>query len=149
MIAPIRKALEGDASPRGRVAPHAILGAMYEQKGMYDEAIANFRDAEGQSGGIPVYVAQLAHAQAASGNRAEALRLLEELKRPRQKYVPPEEIAAVYVALGQKETAFEWLEQAYRIRSASLINLKVDPRFDVLRSDQRFSDLARRIGLPQ
>src|SRR5712664_453820 len=149
VIAPIRKALEGDASPRGRVAPHAILGAMYEQKRMYDEAIANFRDAVGQSGGIPVYIAQLAHAQAASGNRAEALRLLEELKRPRQKYVPPEEIAAVYVALGQKETAFKWLEQAYRIRSASLINLKVDPRFDVLRSDQRFSDLARRIGLPQ
>jgi TolB-like protein/DNA-binding winged helix-turn-helix (wHTH) protein/Tfp pilus assembly protein PilF len=149
VIAPIRKALEGDASPRGRVAPHAILGAMYEQKGMYDEAIANFRDAVGQSGGIPVYVAQLAHAQAASGNRAEALRLLEELKRPRQKYVPPEEIAAVYVALRQKETAFEWLEQAYRIRSASLINLKVDPRFDSLRSDQRFTDLVRRVGLPQ
>lgn len=149
VIAPIRKALEGDTSPRGRVAPHAILGAMYEQKGMYDEAIANFRDAVGQSGGIPVYIAQLAHAQAASGNRTEALRLLEELKRPRQKYVPPEEIAAVYVALGQKETAFEWLEQAYQAHSATLINLKVDPRFDSLRSDRRFSDLVRRIGLPQ
>ncbi len=149
VIAPIRKALEGDASPRSRVAPHAILGAMYEQKRMYDEAIANFRDAVAQSGGIPVYIAQLAHAQAASGNRTEAIRLLEELKRPRQKYVPPEEIAAVYVALGQKETAFEWLEQAYQIRSASLINLKVDPRFDSLRSDRRFSDLVRRIGLPE
>ena len=149
VVSPIRKALEGDVSPRGRVAPHAILGAMYEQKGMYDEAIANFRDAVGQSGGIPVYIAQLAHAQAASGNRTEALRLLEELKRPRQKYVPPEEIAAVYVALGQKESAFEWLEQAYQIRSASLINLKVDPRFDSLRSDQRFSNLVRRIGLPE
>ncbi len=149
-IAPIHKALEGDTSPRSRTAPHAILGAVYEQKGMYDEAIANFRDAVGQSGGIPVYIAQLAHAQAASGNKAEALRLLEELKRlPKDKYVPPDEIAAVYVALGQKETAFEWLEQAYQIRSASLINLKVDPRFDSLRSDQRFSDLARRIGLPQ
>ena len=149
VIAPINKALESDASHRSRVGPHAILGAVYEQKGMYDEAIANFRDAVGQSGGIPVYIAQLAHAQAASGNKAEALRLLEELKRPRQKYVPPEEIAAVYVALGQKETAFEWLEQAYQIRSASLINLKVDPRFDSLRSDQRFSDLVRRVGLPQ
>jgi TolB-like protein/DNA-binding winged helix-turn-helix (wHTH) protein/Tfp pilus assembly protein PilF len=149
-IAPIHKALEGDASPRSRVGPHAILGAVYEQKGMYDEAIANFRDAVGQSGGIPVYIAQLAHAQAASGNRAEALRLLEELKRlPRDKYVPPEEIAAVYAALREKETAFEWLEQAYQIRSASLINLKVDPRFDPLRSDQRFSDLVRRLGLPE
>ena len=149
-IAPIRKALESDTnSRRSRVNPHAILGAVYEQKGMYDEAIANFRDAVGQSGGIPVYIAQLAHAQATSGNKAEALRLLEELKRPKHKYVPAEEIAAVYAALGQKETAFQWLEQAYQIRSASLINLKVDPRFDSLRSDQRFSDLVRRIGLPE
>jgi len=135
---------------RSRPLPHSILGTIYEQKGMYDEAIANFRDAIGQSGGFPVYVAQLAHAQAASGNRAEALRIVEELKRlPKDKYVPPEEIAAVYLALGQKETAFEWLEQAYQIRSASLINLKVDPCFDSLRSDQRFSDLVRRIGLPE
>jgi TolB-like protein/DNA-binding winged helix-turn-helix (wHTH) protein/Tfp pilus assembly protein PilF len=149
-IAPIQKALKGDTSPRSRTGPHAILGAVYEQKGMYDEAIANFRDAVAQSGGIPVYVAQLAHTQAASGNRSEALRLLEELKRlPKDKYVPPEEIAAVYVALGQKETAFEWLEQAYQVRSASLVNLKVDPRFDSLRSDQRFSDLVQRIGLPE
>ncbi len=147
-IAPIHKALEGDTSPRSRTVPHAILGAVYEQKGMYDEAIANFRAAVGQSGGFPVYVAQLAHAQAASGNRAEALRIVEELKRlPKDKYVPPDEIAAVFAALRQKETAFEWLEQAYQIRSASLINLKVDPRLDSLRSDQRFSDLVRRIGL--
>jgi tetratricopeptide (TPR) repeat protein len=149
-IAPIHKALEGDSSPRSRTVPHAILGAVYEQKGMYDEAIADFRDAVGQSGGFPVYVAQLAHAQAASGNRAEALRIVEELKRlPKDKYVPPDEIAAVYAALQQKETAFEWLEQAYQVRSGSLINLKVDPRFDSLRSDQRFADLVRRIGLPE
>jgi tetratricopeptide (TPR) repeat protein len=150
-IVPIQKALKGDTSPpRSRTSPHAILGAVYEQKGMYDEAIANFRDAVGQSGGLPVYIAQLAHAHAASGNSAEALRLLEELKRlPRQKYVPPEEIAAVYAALGQKETAFKWLEQAYQVRSTSLINLKVDPRFDSLRSDRRFSDLVRRVGLPE
>jgi TolB-like protein/DNA-binding winged helix-turn-helix (wHTH) protein len=149
-IAPIHKALESDTSPRSRTVPHAILGAVYEQKGMYDEAIVNFRDAIAQSGGFPVYVAQLAHAQAASGNRAEALRIVEELKRlPKDKYVPLEEIAAVYAALQQKETAFEWLEQAYQVRSASLINLKVDPRFDSLRSDQRFSDLVRRVGLPE
>lgn len=148
-IAPIHKALEGDTSPRSRAVPHAILGAVYEQKGMYEEAIANFQEAVGQSGGIPVYIAQLAQAQAASGNRAEVLRLLKELKRPKQKYVPPEEIGAVYAALGQKDTAFQWLEQAYQVRSPSLVNLKVDPRFDGLRSDQRFSNLVRRIGLPE
>ena len=148
-IAPIEQALKSGPN-RPRPLPHSILGTIYEQKGMYDEAIVNFRDAIGQSGGFPVYVAQLAHAEAASGNRAEALRILEELKRlPKDKYVPPDEIAAVYAALRQKETAFEWLDQAYQVRSASLINLKVDPRFDSLRSDQRFSDLVRRIGLPQ
>jgi len=148
-IASTEQALKSGPN-RARPLPHSILGAIYEQKGMYDDAIVNFREAIGQSGGFPVYVAQLAHAQAASGNRAEALRIIEELKRlPKHKYVPPEEIAAVYTALGQKETAFEWLEQAYQVRSASLINLKVDPRFDSLRSDQRFLDLVRRIGLPQ
>jgi TolB-like protein/DNA-binding winged helix-turn-helix (wHTH) protein len=148
-IASIEQVLKGGPN-RARPLPHSILGASYEQKGMYDEAILNFRDAIGQSGGFTVYVAQLAHAQAASGNRAEALRIVDELKRlPKDKYVPPEEIAAVYAALQQKETAFEWLEQAYQVRSASLINLKVDPRFDSLRSDQRFSSLVRRVALPE
>jgi len=148
-VGPITKALAGEPNRRKRPNAHAILGAVYEQKRMYVEAIANFQDAVAQSGGAPTYIAQLAHAQAASGNRAEALKLLEEGKWPKHKYVPPEEIAAVYVALGEKETAFEWLEQAYQIRSASLINLKVDPRFDNVRSDQRFSNLVRRIGLPE
>jgi TolB-like protein/DNA-binding winged helix-turn-helix (wHTH) protein/Tfp pilus assembly protein PilF len=148
-IASIDEALKRGPN-RPRPLPHSVLGMVYEQKEMYDEAIVNFRDAIGQSGGFPVYVAQLAHAQAASGNRAEALRIVEELKRlPRDKYVPPDEIAAVFAALRQKETAFEWLEQAYQVHSASLVNLKVDPRFDSLRSDQRFLDLVRRIGLPQ
>jgi TolB-like protein/DNA-binding winged helix-turn-helix (wHTH) protein/Flp pilus assembly protein TadD len=148
-VGPITKALAGEPSHRQRPNAHAILGAVYEQKRMYVEAIANFQDAVAQSGGAPTYIAQLAHAQAASGNRAEALKLLEEGKWPKHKYVPPEEIAAVYVALGEKETAFEWLERAYQIRSASLINLKADPRFDNVRSDRRFSNLVRRIGLPE
>src|SRR5260370_38519849 len=113
---------------------------------MEDGVRVKFGEAIGQSGGFPAYVAQLAHAQAASGNRAEALRIVEELKRlPKDKYVPPEEIAAVYAALRQKETAFDWLEQAYEIRSASLINLKADPRVDSLRSAPRFSCLPPRI----
>jgi TolB-like protein/DNA-binding winged helix-turn-helix (wHTH) protein len=148
-IEPITKALESEPNRRNRPNARAILGAVYEQKRMYDKAIANFQDAVAQSGGAPTYIAQLAHAQAAAGNRAEALKLLEEGKWPKHKYVSPEEIAAVYVALDEKETAFEWLEQAYQIRSASLINLKVDPRFDDLRSDRRFSNLIRRIGLPE
>jgi len=133
-----------------RPLPHSILGLVYEQERQYDTAIAEFGEAIRDSGRLPVYIAQLAHAQAVSGNTAEALRIVEELNRlPKQKYVPPEEIAAIYVALGENETAFRWLQTAYDTHSASLINLNVDPRFDTLRADPRFSELVRRIGLPQ
>src|SRR5947207_4232198 len=98
---------------------------------MYEKAIAEFRGAIEQSNRLPVYLAQLAHAQAVSGDKAAAIRTLHQLKRlPKQKYVPPDQVAAIYVALGQTETAFEWLERAHTNRSAFLINLNVDPRFD-------------------
>jgi len=55
----------------------------------------------------------------------------------------------MYARLGEKDRAFEFLEKAYRDRSAELINLKVEPVFDFLHSDPRYADLLRRIGLPQ
>jgi len=57
-------------------------------------------------------------------------------------------IALVYTGLGDKDKAFEWLENAYNERNHWLIWIKVEPRFDSLRSDPRFTDLLRRIGLP-
>ena len=71
---------------------------------------------------------------------------MNELK---QKYVSPYFIALVYVGLGEKDQAFAWLEKAYQERHPYLILIKVEPVFDVLRSDPRFQDLVQRIGLPQ
>ena len=58
-------------------------------------------------------------------------------------------IALIYAALGDKDQAFAWLDKAEKEHDANLARLTVDPRFDSLRSDARFPDLVRRVGLPQ
>ena len=84
-----------------------------------------------------------------AGRRAEALNLLSELEeRSKRSYVPSYDVAIVYVGLGDNEGAFAWLEKAYEERCSRLIWLKAEPLFEPLRSDPRFGDLLRRIGLP-
>ena len=72
---------------------------------------------------------------------------LKELSKHR--YVSPYNIAIVYAGLNDKDQAFEWLEKAYDARSSWMTWLKVEPKFDSLRSDAHFTDLMRRVGLPQ
>jgi hypothetical protein len=84
-----------------------------------------------------------------AGGRRQAIDLLEKLKLlSRQEYVSPYAVALIYTALGDKNRAFLWLEKAYRDRYWMMAFFKVDPRLDPLRSDPRFADLLRRIGLP-
>ena len=71
---------------------------------------------------------------------------LEELSKSR--YVSPYDRATVYAGLGEKDQAIAWLEKAYQERSDGLVFLKVEPKFDGLRSDPRFADLLRRVGFP-
>jgi hypothetical protein len=76
-------------------------------------------------------------------------RVLDQLgATSKQRYVPALSFAVVYVGLGENEQAFLWLEKAYVERTNSLAYLKVDATWDPLRSDPRFADLVRRIGLP-
>lgn len=65
-----------------------------------------------------------------------------------EQYVPSLAFAVFYIDLGEKDKAFEWLEKAYAEREPWLSNLKVDPQFDSIRSDPRFKDLVRRVGIP-
>ncbi len=90
----------------------------------------------------------LAYTYAVSGNRADALKILEGLKaRSRKTYVSPAHIATVYAGLGEKDQAFEWLERAYTARSRSLAWLNVAREWDGLRSDPRFTALLAKVGL--
>ena len=75
--------------------------------------------------------------------------MLDELKQlSGQEYVPATSIALIYAGLGEKDQAFAWLDKGYEERAFQLQWLKIEPRWDSLRSDPRFQDLMRRIGLP-
>jgi TolB-like protein/DNA-binding winged helix-turn-helix (wHTH) protein/tetratricopeptide (TPR) repeat protein len=130
------------------VPVHLVLGQGYEQKSMPDKAIDELKKAVSLSGGSSVYVSSLAHAYAIAGRRKEARMLLRQLnEQAKHTYVPAFHIAIIHAGLGQKDQALAWLEKGYQERSAGMVWLKVDPRLDVLRSDPRFQDLLRRVGL--
>ena len=125
------------------------LARSYELKGMVDEAMATFHKAVENSGGSPLMKARLGSAYAGIGKTAEARRILRELEEEtKTRYVPPCVIAALYVGLGDKEQAFVWLERAYQERDVLLMTLNIEPHLDPIRSDERFRDLVRRVGLP-
>jgi len=91
---------------------------------------------------------ELGYVYAVSGQRKEARQILAELRDlSRRRYVSPVDIALIYAGLGEKDQAFDWLEKAYGEHSTKLIHIKMDPRFDILRSMPQFDDLLRRIGL--
>ena len=93
--------------------------------------------------------AALGHAYAMSHKTYEANKILDELNEfSKQQYVSPYEIAAIYVALGDNDRAFQLLEKAYTEHSFHFVNLNVSPHFKSVRSDPRFQDLIRRVGLP-
>ena len=127
----------------------AYLGQAYEQKGMYAQAIQEFQKAIAESGRNPIFVAALGHAYALASQRNEALKALDELKHlARGHYVSAYNFAILNAGLGRYEQALADLEQAGQEHSTLLVNLKVDPRLDALRTDPRFQDLLRHVGFP-
>jgi len=126
---------------------HYQLGQAYVQKRMYNEAIAELQKATELSGADTTFTANLAYAYAAAGRRGEALRMLKEVKnRPNHGFSNASEVALIYTGLGEKDQALTWLEKAYDEHFNP--SILVRPAFDPLRSDKRFQDLLRRIGLP-
>jgi len=82
------------------------------------------------------------------GNQDDALRVAEELKSTAKTDDDLIRMAQVFVGLGDKERAFEWLDKAYQHQAYWLKALKTDFMFDPLRSDPRFKDMLHRMGLP-
>ncbi len=138
-----RKALELD--------PHAwlaldVMGRALLLEGRPKEALRVFERAEEPP---PRLLAASARALIALGRRAEAERVLHGLEgEAKRHYVRPEAVAEVYVALGEPDAAFRWLDEAYRARSTGVLQLKVEQSWDPIRSDPRFADLVKKAGLP-
>ncbi len=127
------------------------LALAYEQKGMLTEAVSAMEQAHklaGEKTDLPMVHALLAHTYALAGRRADAQSELNVLAAIGQKrYVPPSYLAIVYLALGDKDKAFEYLNKSYQDRSEQLLYLGVEPLVDPLRSDPRFDVLLKQVGL--
>jgi TolB-like protein len=115
----------------------------------YEEAITVLERAASITDRSPGVIGALVWAYAHAGRRADALRMLEELKRRQQQtgYVPAAAFIYAYLGLGDNDQAFVWFERAYQEQSNILKYIKVFPPFDSVRGDPRFQDLVRRVGL--
>jgi tetratricopeptide (TPR) repeat protein len=124
-----------------------FFGWVYREKGMYEEAIAEFREALKQN--PRAGLAHLGNTYARAGRVREARECIRQLKQ-RSDVEPVETygIALIHAGLGEKDQAFEWLEKAYELRDQGMSFLKVEPPLDPLRSDPRFQDLLRRMHFP-
>ncbi|MCX6618944.1 MAG: tetratricopeptide repeat protein, partial [Acidobacteria bacterium] len=144
-ISQYRKTLELEPNFPG---VHHRLGLVYLGKLMFDEAVRQF----GQESftGIQDWdnQASIAYAQMGLGNKSEAAKIVEKLKRSSERqYVPAYVLAVACTGLGETDKAIKWLEKAFAERSRSLVGIKVDFRLDPLRSDPRFQDLLKRMKL--
>ncbi len=138
----IRKTLELD--PNFAIA-YEYLAYIQIQEKKYSEAVESMRKALEASPENLTFRADLASTLALNGQTEEAKVILNDLLS-RQDYVPPVDIAAIYISLGDKENALRWLEKGFQIRSDAVTYINNEPRFDPLRNDPRFQDLVRRIG---
>ena len=125
------------------------IGLAYLRAGRYREAIDSFSSVAGLTGDAPGAVSLLGLAYAKAGKRDLAEEVLEKLSRASEtRYVSPFDWAFVYMGLGETDRVFEYLQQAAANRCWFVTLLTVDPMFDVLRSDPRYEELARRLGFP-
>ena len=142
-IEQLRKTLEMDP---GFYYAQYSLGQAIELKGDIVGAMAEYQKAQALNDD-PQVLALLGHAYASSGNKTEALKILDQLKElSKQRYVSAYNFAIVYLGLGDKEEALRWLQKSYQDRAGfDIAAIKVDPFLDPLRGDSRFEALADKI----
>jgi serine/threonine protein kinase/Flp pilus assembly protein TadD len=127
---------------------HIVLALNYEQKGMYKDAIRELEQARELSDNNPLILGPLGSCYAAAGDHARARSSLAELDRAAQvTYVAPITWVMIYLGLREFDRAFEWLEKAAQVRDVLICYLGVGPIYECIRSDPRYTDLVRRIGL--
>ena len=127
----------------------AVLALSYAETGRFSEAVTEGEHAT-RIDDSPVLLAFLAQVHTLSGNRSEAVKVLQDLEqKSKTRYVCSYEVATAYVLLGKQEQGFRWFNKAIEDRSDCMVMLVVDPRLDSIRSDNKFPSLVRRVGLWQ
>jgi TolB-like protein/DNA-binding winged helix-turn-helix (wHTH) protein/tetratricopeptide (TPR) repeat protein len=127
-----------------------MRAAAYIEKGKFDEAIAEAQRARRMNPIATAPVSLEAFALARSGRAAEARELLRTLiSRSESQYVSPQNIALIYAGLGEKEQSLDWLERGLASRDLRMTFLKIDPKWNLLRSEDRFSAIMRTMGFPE
>jgi len=132
----------------GFVPVHRLISLVYTGKGMYDEAINETLKWGSLTGNKIKTDVALAHIYAVAGKENEARRIIEEAGI--EKMLSSNDyrgVALVYAALGEKDEAFEWLEKSYQKHEESLCSIGIDPKFDLIRNDQRFKTMMKKVGL--
>jgi eukaryotic-like serine/threonine-protein kinase len=132
----------------------AQLAWAYGAKRMYPRAIAEYEKITEPEKAMTeenqTVTSGLGWVYAVSGRRADAFKLAKELKDlSSHAYVDPYNVAVVYAGLGDKDEAFRWLEKGYQQHSSGMPYITTDPFWYWMRSDPRYADLLRRIGLSQ
>ncbi len=145
-VAQLKESVQLD--PSGSIHHVVLVLNCYLPKQMYQEAVDELEAALTVNPNDLGLLGSLAYAYALSGNRDRALMIFKKLKERDENPNVPLMIAQVYVAIGDKDRAFEWLEKAYQQRSPGLGWLKALWIWDPLHSDPRFADLVRRVGFP-
>ena len=142
--------MQKDARPESGVYPaHLYLGMAYEREKQYAQAISEYQKARALEPDNLRARASLGCVYAAAGRRTEAVGIAANLIQfSKRRSVSAYSIACIYAELHDANEACVWLEKAYEDRADGLYNLKVNPRFDPVRSDPRFQDLLRRMNFP-
>jgi TolB-like protein/DNA-binding winged helix-turn-helix (wHTH) protein/Tfp pilus assembly protein PilF len=126
---------------------HTVSGLLHQQTGKPDAALEEYRKAYRLSSGNILQLAYQGFVLGQIGRRPEAEQILTTMNQIGQnRFVPPIAFALVYAGLGDRDTAFQWLEKAYEVRDIGLVFLPAAPQWDSFRSDKRFQNLLRRCG---
>jgi TolB-like protein/DNA-binding winged helix-turn-helix (wHTH) protein/Tfp pilus assembly protein PilF len=128
-----------------------LLVLAYEQEGMFADALADLEKWRSlHQPNSPRNWSELAYIYGRTGQQAQARLALAKLEQlSRRQHLDPGGLLRAHIGMGNKELAFVWLEKAYAQHSPAMTTLKVDPIYDPLRSDPRFQDLLRRVGLAE
>jgi TolB-like protein/DNA-binding winged helix-turn-helix (wHTH) protein/Tfp pilus assembly protein PilF len=133
----------------GYYRTHFWLGRVYAQKKMYKEAIAEAETVLKATPDSNLGLTEMAYSLALGGRHSEARMILGRLKeRKENTFVPAYNLAVIHTALNENVVALDYLQQAYDEHDWALMVIATEPRLDPLRNENRFQELAKKIGLP-